>query len=182
MNGIWNMNRQLDYSMNILSTYKILKIKAFEESIDETCIDWAIEMVEAGYESENLYMLAGQTKPYNQFHLWELTDKVLKDLNLDYTDKDLTIRNYVYYLISVSINDPDTYIGALRELRDFYIHSPYSQFSDFYLLYYARDELMEYKDQQYWEGANRDNIDLVIKNQFQKWLNEFEQQQPKTNS
>ena len=67
--------------MKVLSTYKILKGKAFNEDIDETWIDWAIEMMEAGYESDNLYMLAGETKPFRQFELQELTRKILEDLD-----------------------------------------------------------------------------------------------------
>jgi hypothetical protein len=31
--------------MNILLTHKILKAKAFNENIDESWIDWAIEMI-----------------------------------------------------------------------------------------------------------------------------------------
>lgn len=57
------------HAMKVLSTYKILKAKAFNEDIDESWVDWAFEMMEAGYQSDNLYMLAGVTKPYNQFEL-----------------------------------------------------------------------------------------------------------------
>jgi hypothetical protein len=34
--------------MRVLSTYKILKSKAFNENINEGWIDWAMEMIEAG--------------------------------------------------------------------------------------------------------------------------------------
>ena len=104
--------------MKVLSTYKILKAKAFNQNIDESWIDWAIEMIEAGYESPNLYMLAGELKPYNQFELQDLTNKVLEDLKLDYSEKDAVIRNYVYYLITNSIDHPGSYYETLRELRD----------------------------------------------------------------
>src|ERR1043165_5095957 len=105
-------------SMKVLSTYKILKAKALNEDIDESWIDWAMEMIEAGYESENLYMLAGITKPYNQFELQELMRKVLHDLHLEYSDKETALKNYVYFLISNSIDHPETYIKILRELKD----------------------------------------------------------------
>jgi len=78
--------------MKVLSTYKILKAKAFNENIDETWVDWALEMMEAGYQSDNLYMLAGETKPFNQFELHELTKKVLEDLGFDYSDKDAVLK------------------------------------------------------------------------------------------
>ena len=90
----------------VLSTYKILKEKAFNSDIDETWIDWAIEMMEAGFESDNLYELAGISRPYNQFELHDLTNKVLNDLSLDYSDRKLVTKNYVYFIITNSVNIP----------------------------------------------------------------------------
>lgn len=161
--------------MKVLSTYKILKQKAFNENIDESWIDWAIEMMEADYESANLYMLAGAMKPYNQFELQELTSKVFEDLHLDYSDKEAVLKNYVYYLISNSINHLETYLKTLRELKDIYYQlEMHSGFRDFYLLYYAKDDLMVDEVQWYWEGANRENIDQIIKEHFQSWMKRFE--------
>jgi hypothetical protein len=47
----------------VLSTYKILKDKAFNADINESWVNWAIEMMEEGFESINLYELAGTTRP-----------------------------------------------------------------------------------------------------------------------
>jgi hypothetical protein len=161
--------------MKVLSTYKILKSKAFNENIDESWIDWAIEMMEAGYESQNLHMLAGQTKPYNQFELQDLTSKVLQDLNLDYSNEESVTKNYVYYLISNSVNHPETYTKTLREIKDIYegfdLHPEYQ---DFCFLLYAKDDLAVDTVQWYWEGATRENIDQIIKERFEKWMNEFQ--------
>lgn len=90
--------------MKVLSIYKILKAKALNENIDESWIDWALEMMEAGYESPNLYMLAGETKPYNQFEMQKLTKKVLADLGLSYANRNEVLQNYTYYLITNSVN------------------------------------------------------------------------------
>lgn len=167
--------------LKVLSTYKILKAKAFNENIDETWIDWALEMIEAGYESENLYMLAGETKPYNQFSLQDLTTKVLKDLKLDYSDKDVVIKEYVYYLISNSVDRPETYYKTLRELKNICIGLDMdSQYMDFYILYFAKQDLLVDEVQWYWEGANRENIEQVISEQFKSWLIEVEQKQQGT--
>jgi len=102
----------------VLSTYKILMNKAFNQDIDESWIDWSIEMIEAGFKSDNLYMLAGMTRPFNQFELQELTNNVLKELDLDYGNKDTVIRNYVYFIIANSIDNPGIYLKTLRELKD----------------------------------------------------------------
>jgi hypothetical protein len=167
--------------MKVLSTYKILKAKAFNENIDETWIDWALEMMEAGYQSDNLYMLAGETKPFNQFELHELTRKVLEDLGFSYADKDAVLRNYIYYLISTSVDRPETYLKTLRELKnicqDLDLDTAYM---DFYLLYYAKEDLTADEVQWYWDGANRENIDEIIQERFRKWMTEFEQQNSTT--
>ena len=163
-------------SMKVLSTYKILKAKAFNENIDETWVDWAVEMMEAGYQSDNLYILAGETKPFNQFELQVLTKKVLEDLGFSYADKETVLNNYVYYLIANSVDHPETYYMTLRELKNICLDLNMNKsYMDFYLLYFAKDDLIEDEVQWYWNGANRENIDQIIQEHFKKWMKEFEQ-------
>jgi hypothetical protein len=155
----------------VISTYRVLMKKAFNEDIDEMWVEWALEMIQAGYESDNLYILAGINRPYHQFELQRLTDKVLADLNLDYEDKSLMIRNYIYYIISTALNEPSNYLSTLREIKDICIALDMEQqYMDFYLLYFAKDDLNESEVQWYWDGADRTNIDLIIKNVFQRYL------------
>jgi hypothetical protein len=161
----------------VLSTYKILKEKAFNSDITESWIDWAIEMMEAGYESINLYELAGTTRPYNQFELKELTSKVFKDLNLDYSDKRKALTNYVYFLLTSNIDNPEKYIKVLRELRDIYYELDMDpEYQDFALLYWAKGDLEETEVQWYWDGATRNNIDSIIKEHFTHWMITFNNQ------
>jgi hypothetical protein len=167
----------------VLSTYKILMQKSLNLPIGEDWVDWAIEMMEAGYSSENLHILAGYREPYNQFELQELANKVFKDFGLDYSDKDLTIKNYVYYLIEKTIGDSSSYLNTLRILTDICRELDYDKrYMDFYLLYYAKDELIEFDEQFYWNGANRKNIDQIIKSHFIDWKTKYEfEKEPKLN-
>lgn len=160
----------------VLSTYRVLMKKAFNEDIDESWVEWALEMMEAGYESDNLYILAGITKPYNQFELQELTDKVLADLNLETSDKSLTIRNYVYYILSKTINEPSKYLETLKEVKDICIELDMDkEYMDFYLLYFAKDDLNELENQWYWDGVDRNNIDKIIKEKFQEYIDRIDE-------
>jgi len=155
----------------VISTYRVLMKKALNEDIDEGWVEWALEMMKAGYESDNLFILAGLNKPYNQFELQELTDKVFKDLNLDTRNKHLTIRNYVYYFISTNINDPSKYLSTLNELKDICIGLEMEkEYMDFYLLYFAKADLNESENQWYWDGGNRSNIDKIIKEKFEEYI------------
>ncbi len=159
----------------VISTYKILMDKALNHDIDESWIDWAIEMMEAGYEVESLYELAGITRPYNQFELQVLTSQVLKDLQLDYSDKSKNLNKYVYFLITSNLDKPENYYKTLRELRDIYYELDMdSDYQDLALLYWAKDDLLYADYQHYWEGANRENIDDIIKEQFELLKRWFE--------
>lgn len=159
----------------VLSTYKILKEKAFNASIDESWVDWAIEMMEAGYEADSLYQLAGTLKPYNQFELQVLTTQVLKDLQLEYSDKRKTLKNYVYFLITSNINKPENYYKVLREFTDIYYELDMdSEYQDLALLYWAKEDLLYADYQHYWDGANRKNIDSIIKDKFELVKKQFE--------
>lgn len=163
-----------NFPHKVISTYRVLMKKAFNEDVDETWIDWALEMIEAGYESDNLYILAGISRPYHQFELQRLTDKVLVDLNLDYEDQPQMIRNYVYYIISSTINEPSNYLSTLKEIRNICMDLDMEQeYMDFYLLYFAKDDLNESGVQWYWDGAYRTNIDLIIRNIFQVYLDKM---------
>lgn len=159
----------------VFSTYEILKMKALNEDIDRRWIDWALEMMEAGFESDDLYILAGIVPPYNQFELLELTSAVLQDLQLVFIDHEKVIRNYVYFLIKKAIGDPEKQFATLHELKEIYYALDIAkEYQDFMLLYYAKEDLNDSPDQWYWRGATRENIDDIIKTEFQKYTDAFE--------
>jgi uncharacterized membrane protein YqjE len=82
--------------------------------IDEEWIDWAIEMIENGYDTEHLIILAGITKPYNQFQLQELTDRVLWELDLNWRDQEKAVKGYVLYLIEGVLNGRSNLFDTLH--------------------------------------------------------------------
>ena len=166
----------------VLSTYRILKEKACNADINESWAEWAIEMMQVGYEAISLYQLAGISKPFNQFELQDLTKEVLEDLKLDYSDKRKTTKNYVYYLINSNINKPDNYFEVLKELTEIYYELDMDrEFQNFSLLYWAKDDLIYENYQHYWEGANRSNIDKIIIEQFEIYITEFDNKKQKPN-
>jgi hypothetical protein len=162
------------------STYKILADKVLNLSVDERWIDWAIEMIEAGFDSEHLYILAGITKPFNQFELQDLTTKVFNELNLDFSNKDQVIKDYVYYLIAKAIDKPSIFLKTLGEIKSFYIDFEFRDYQDFYLLYFAKCDLLEQDCQFYWDGAFRENIDQVINEKLISWKAQYDIQKTKT--
>ena len=53
----------------VKSTTEILALKALNRDIDKFWVNWAVDMLLAGFDTENLIILAGESEPFNQFQL-----------------------------------------------------------------------------------------------------------------
>lgn len=154
----------------VKSTAEILAFKVLNRGIDKTWVDWAVEMLVAGFETPNLIILAGESPPYNQFELQGLADKVLEELQLDHSDKDSIIKNYVCYLIDKTLDGQLEPYKTLMILKDVCIELDYEKsLYDFYCLFFAKDDLIHSENQWYWNGADRTNIDKIIHDYFVEW-------------
>jgi hypothetical protein len=155
----------------IPSTYEILALKALNRDIDNTWTNWAIEMLRRGFDTENLVILAGQNQPFNQFEIQHLADKVLTELNLNYSDKDLTIKTYASYLLDKALKKEIDVLAVLCILKDICIELDMEKYLyQFYLLYFAKDDLLDSDVQWYIDNADKNNIDEIISDYFKKWL------------
>lgn len=154
----------------IKTTTEILFLKVLNRDIDKTWVDWAIDMLLAGFDTENLVILAGEGEPFNQFYLQDLTTKILGELHLDYSDKEQTVKNYACYLIDKAQNGEMEPVNVLEILKDICIEMDMEKYLyHFYLLYFAKDDLSESENQWYLDGVDRSNIDTVIADYFSTW-------------
>lgn len=65
------------------STYAILAYKEFEDTFNyDHAVDWAIDMLQYGYESEHLLMLAGIVKPTDRFECMYYLEAAIEELGL----------------------------------------------------------------------------------------------------
>ena len=64
-------------------TYKIEAYPEIQQVDTNESIDWAIEMMELGYESPTLYMLASFNKPTNFFVVIDYVKDTVKELGLE---------------------------------------------------------------------------------------------------
>ena len=127
-------------------------------------------MLVAGFDTEHLAILAGEHEPFNQFQMQDLTDKVLSELQLDCSNIERTIKNYVCYLIGKSLDGELDNFKVLNILKDLCVELDYANYLyEFYLLYFTKDDLLHSRDQWYWNGATRENIDQIIIAYFNKW-------------
>jgi hypothetical protein len=157
------------------STYEILAWKHLNLSVDKQWSNWAVEMMMAGYETKHLIELAGIEKPYNQFELQELTNKVFSELNLDFKNQDKVITDYTTFLAKKVISGKRDLLMTLNDLKDICIALDYdSKIYDFYLLFFAKYDLNYDTVQWYWDGADRSNIDQICIDYFKNWIQENE--------
>jgi hypothetical protein len=154
----------------VKATIEILAFKVLNRDINEKWIDWALEMMEAGFHTEHLAILAGEREPFNQFRLQDIATKALAELRLDYSDNEAIIKDYVCYLLDLSLNEEVDLLRILEILKDLYNELDWeSSLRDFYFLYWAKEDLLYSETQLYWEGATRGNIDSIIKDYFLNW-------------
>lgn len=155
-------------------TAEILAFKVLNRNITEAWVDWALEMLLAGYDTEHLVILAGEREPFNSFQMQVLTDKVLAELHLNYSDKHQVIKNYVCYLIGKSLDGELENFRVLSILKGLCIEIGYQDplydyLYDFYSLYFAKEDLLHAEYQYYWGEATKENIDEIITNYFIQW-------------
>jgi hypothetical protein len=157
----------------ISSTAEILAFKMLGKSVDKRWVNWAYDMLCAGFETEHLIMLAGEVEPYNQFELQSLTNRIFNELHLTWDNTKQTYINYVCYLIGEALANKLRFESVLNIIKDIYYELDYeSSLQDFYMLYYAYDDLRYSDNQHYWDGATRGNIDLITRQYFENWMND----------
>jgi len=155
-------------------TPEILYYKITNRYDGDAWVVWAIDMLEAGFDTEHLRMLAGETAPYSSWRLQPLTDKVLHELSIDVSNTQVITTKYICYIIKQAVAGNKTLLDALRALKDFYYSAEQSEdLLDFFLIYYAWGDLLNHTEQFYWPGANRDNIEQITLQHFNQWLAKY---------
>lgn len=156
-------------------TYKIVAYPHLESVNGDDCVDWAIEMLQAGYETPSTLILAGLSKPTNQFEVKDYLKSALRELKLDEkTGDDATISYSSYYIIKIARGEEIK--RNLGMVYEFCTSRHYEKIIfDFYLLYWAWGDLdygNEY--QHYWPEADKNNIEQIVIDTARKWVLENE--------
>ncbi|MDP4175923.1 MAG: hypothetical protein Q8933_18240 [Bacteroidota bacterium] len=157
-----------------LSTKAILAFRSLGRDIDEQWVDWAVSMMLQNYDTPHLNILAGISPPFYQTELMFIVDKALKELGLDWSDKGKVVKEYIVELLEKLLSGELSKKFALGEIKDIYVEEDYKDdLHDFYLLYYALDDLETSEVQWYWNGADRKNIDKIITTVSISWIQKY---------
>ena len=151
-------------------TYKVVAFQDLSEIQTKEIIKWAIEMIELGYESDNLFMLASFEKESNFFEIQEYLKKTLSELKLTpKKENDAYVSFSYYYLLKISKN-----IEVKENLIALYNYCQKWNFEenifDFYLLYWAWDDFDYFEYSHYWHEATKDNIQNLVIEKAKEWI------------
>lgn len=153
-------------------TFKVVAFEEIEGVDPNDAIDWAIEMIELGFESRTLYVLASLEKPANFFEIVGYVKQAVKEIGLEMkVGKEAVLSYAAYYVLQIA-----KAINVRKNLTELYVLSQSIEYEDsiydFYLLFWAWDDL-DYEDSgnnQYWNGSTRQNIEDITINEARKWI------------
>ncbi|HET7433790.1 MAG TPA: hypothetical protein VFN10_03655 [Thermoanaerobaculia bacterium] len=138
------------------------------------CIAWAIQMLENGYDSHTLRILAGLTTPLNHFEICALRDRVLEELQPPELAIEDPVSAHVAELVFEAIRDPSAVQKVFARVAQVAIELDYpDNLMPFYKLHFAADDLLHAEEQWYWDGATRENIDEIMLQEAQRFVAQF---------
>lgn len=154
-----------------ISTNRILALKALDHSCGQECVAWAINLIERGKTERHVLMLAGMSPPFNHFEMAALRDRALAELGVRSISRADALRIYAAEIAQDAERGRAETFSTLRELNRLCIDEDYaSELHDFYLLYYAWDDLLTSNEQWYWPGATRENIAAIADETLAKFV------------
>jgi hypothetical protein len=156
-------------------TYKVVAYSDLTNVNGDDCVDWAIEMLQLGHETTSLLILAGLTKPTNQFEVRDYLRQALRELELDEKTGDNATLSYSSYYIAKMANGEDVKKN-LGMVYEFCKSIDYEKnIFDFYLLHWAWDDLDHGEEyNHYWPEANRHTIRQTVIDVAKNWILENE--------
>jgi len=153
----------LQTQTNLLLAKQIIK----RNNCSPDIIDWALLLMKNGYNSENLYILAG----LDSNDVWTIDNyfkKVMDDFDIDSNmEKQYLLDFYLIYYIKASIENPNILDETVFLLSGVIYDTSYcsNKYLDFFFLY---DELEELT------GMSREEYAM---NEFKAFINELENKQ-----
>lgn len=151
-------------------TYKVICFN--DEVSSDEMIDWACEMLELGYDSEHLLILARVQKPSTVYEVKDYLKKAIEELGLKIKTGEEALISFASYYIK-KISNQENIRQSLAIIKDFCIANDYDSIVyDFYNLHWAWEDI-DYDDGYptgHWNGGTKSNIKSITLNVAKEWL------------
>ena len=157
--------------MTNVTTARILADKAIQMACGEECVDWAMQLLESGHDTDYVARLAGMLPPHNHFEIADMRDRVLQELGQLDVPPSEAIRQYAVDILKSALNGESELLDAIARVKN--VCGDYGcepDVYDFYLLYFAHCDLQETDVQFYWPGATRENIVAIIRDRAEAFV------------
>jgi hypothetical protein len=138
----------------------------------EIAVDWALELINNGIESESIWMLASFSKPVYSLDIQPYISTVLNDLNLDEKKGEEAIFGYIHYVI-LQISSKTRLRENLKRLSDLYLECDEKlDLIAFYLLSHGWCELEDIGENFYYQDVGLYDIEDACLKEANLWIDE----------
>ena len=136
-------------------------------------IDWALELIKKGIETENVLIIASFSRPVDRDEIKPYISEALNELKLTEKYGEYSIVANAHYYLEQILNDHQLRKN-LTKLYQICLNADMDKrLMPFYLLYHGWDELEEIGVNYYFEGADLDNKEKVLKEQAKIWIDKY---------
>jgi hypothetical protein len=169
--GIDFQTRKLTVRLMPVTTTQILARRARELTCGIECVDWAIGLIEQGYDSRSLRILSGLSAPLNHFEIADLRERVLADLSPPELQVSDPVTAYVRELVATAVAEERPMFRTFHQVAQLAIELGYPrELQAFYNLSFAWEDLQVSEEQWYWDGATRGNIDHIMREEAEAFV------------
>jgi len=136
------------------------------------CVDWAVGMLAAGFDTDALCRLAGQMPPYDEASIVNLRDRVLAQLGFD----DLSaasICRAIANILQRGASDQTMLRETLNHARVLYGKRYADDLQPLYLLSLALQDMEQFGDQQYVDGMTRGNAKTMAQGIVEEFVERY---------
>lgn len=135
-------------------------------------VDWAIELIEKGIETESVLIIASFSKPVDRYEIKSYVSSALKELNIEEKYGAYSIvANAHYYLESILAKSQVR--KSLSSLYKLSLSSNQFELVVFDMLDHAWSCLEEIGHSPYYREATIENIESIIMEQAQLWIDKY---------
>ncbi len=147
-----------------VTTARILADRALQSLSSEACVDWAVGLLLGGHDGEAVAMLAGMSPPFNAFETADLCDRALAEVGAPDLAEDEAVHIFAAERLRAALSGDADMGETLGVVRDFCVAHDYDRaLYDFYLLCFAREDLVDEQFSAHWPSATRASIDALIR-------------------
>lgn len=160
-----------------LRTIEALALTTLNRVVDGRWVDWAVEMLDAGYESSSLVRLAGEPQPFNAFEMDSLVRRVFEELHLP---MPVDGKRAALALASVWVErflSGEAPMGVtLQKLSHLYFEAvSMPELSVFYLMQEGLRDLQDCEYSTHLPELTSENAEPLVRQRCEEWIAQHKQ-------